>query len=122
MGIGISLALSTFERNSVKVFLDSTSPLFTRMEPSKVVEFLQDRIAKVKGENAMFIFTVGKGTIQENLQRRLEEMVDCVVELEVQRGKKKTVRKVHFKKLRGQNQPGFDIFVDPTDELHTINP
>jgi archaellum biogenesis ATPase FlaH len=87
------------------------------MDPTKVVEFLQDRIAKVKGENAMFFFTVGKGTIQESLQNRLEEMVDCVIELEVQKEKKKIVRKVHFKKLRGQKQPDFDIFIDAKDEL-----
>ena len=65
----------------------------------------------------MFFFTVGKGTIQENFLRRLEEIVDCVLELEVQKEKKKIVRKVHFKKLRGQNQPNFDILVDTTDEL-----
>jgi KaiC/GvpD/RAD55 family RecA-like ATPase len=117
LGIGMSLTLNAFGKNSVKVFLDSTSPLFTRIDPSKVVEFLQDRIAKVKAENAMFFFTVGKGTIQENFLRRLEEMVDCVIELEVQKEKKKIVRRVQFKKLRGQKQPSFDIFVDTTDEL-----
>ncbi len=121
LGIGMSMVLSAFDRNSVKIFLDSTSPLFTRVDPSKVVEFLQDRIAKVKGENATIFFTVGKGTIQENFQRRLEEMVDCVIELEVQKEKKKVVRKVHFKKIRGQKQPNFDIFIDTTDELtHSI--
>lgn len=120
LGIGISLTLNTFQRNSGKVFLDSTSPLFTRVDPSKVVEFLQERIAKVKAENSMFFFTVGKGTIQENYMRRLEEMVDCIIELEVQKEKKKIVRKVHFKKLRGQKQPDFDIFINTKDEL-TLN-
>jgi circadian clock protein KaiC len=120
LGIGISLTLNTFQRNSGKVFLDSMSPLFTRVDPSKVVEFLQERIAKVKAENSMFFFTVGKGTIQENYMRRLEEMVDCVIELEVQKEKKKIVRKVHFKKLRGQKQPDFDIFINTKDEL-TLN-
>jgi KaiC/GvpD/RAD55 family RecA-like ATPase len=117
LGIAMSMALSEFGGNSAKVFLDSTSPLFTRVDPSKVVEFLQDRIAKVKGENAMFFFTVGKGTIQESLQHRLEEMVDCVIELEVQKEKKKTVRKMRFKKLRGQKQPNFEIAINSTDEL-----
>jgi archaellum biogenesis ATPase FlaH len=87
------------------------------LDPSKVVEFLQDRIAKVKGENAMFFFTVGKGTIQESFQHRLEEMVDCVIELEVQKEKKKVVRKMRFKKLRGQKQPNFEIAINSTDEL-----
>ena len=124
LGIGMSLTLNRFGKDSTKVFLDSTSPLFNRVDPSKVVEFLQDRIAKIKGENSMFFFTVGKGTIQENFLRRLEEIVDCVLELEVQKEKKKIVRKVHFKKLRGQNQPNFDILVDTTDELtlSTLNP
>jgi KaiC/GvpD/RAD55 family RecA-like ATPase len=121
LGISMSMALSEFNKNSAKVFLDSVSPLFNRLDPSKVVEFLQDRIAKVKGENAMFFFTLGKGTIQENFQRRLEEMVDCVIELEVHREKKKIVRKVHFKKLRGQKQPNLDIFVNTTEELTLSN-
>ncbi|MGZ4850092.1 MAG: DUF7504 family protein, partial [Candidatus Bathyarchaeia archaeon] len=117
LGIVMSMALSAFSRNSAKVFLDSTSPLFTRLDPSKVVEFLQDRIAKVKGENAMFFFTVGKGTIQENFQRRLEEIVDCVLELELQKEKRRIVRKMRFKKLRGQNQPNLEITIDAKEEL-----
>jgi archaellum biogenesis ATPase FlaH len=65
----------------------------------------------------MFFFTVGKGTIQESLQRRLEEMVDCVLELELQKEKRKTVRKMHLKKLRGKNQPNIEFTIEPRDEL-----
>jgi KaiC/GvpD/RAD55 family RecA-like ATPase len=101
LGIALSLALSIFHGKSAKVFLDSTGPLFTHLDPSRVVEFLQDRSAQIKGENAMFFFTVGKGTIQDNLQRRLEEMVDCLIELDVHEEKGKTQRVMLLKKLRG---------------------
>jgi KaiC/GvpD/RAD55 family RecA-like ATPase len=120
LGIVMSMALSTFQQNSAKVFLDSTSPLFTRVEPSKVVEFLQDRSAKVKGENAMFFFTVGKGIIQENFQRKLEEMVDCILELELHKEKRKIVRKMYLRKLRGQKQPNLEFTIDTKDELKRV--
>jgi KaiC/GvpD/RAD55 family RecA-like ATPase len=117
LAIVMGTALASFGRDSVKVFLDSTSPLFTRLDPAKVVEFLQDRVAKVKGERAMFFFAVGKGTIQDNFHRRLEEMADCVLELEVQKEKKKVVRKMYLKKFRGQNQPNLEFVIDNNEEL-----
>jgi KaiC/GvpD/RAD55 family RecA-like ATPase len=103
LGIALSSALNSFHGKSAKVFLVSTGPLFTRLDSSKVVEFLQDRSALIKGENAMFFFTVGKGTIQENHQRRLEEMVDCLVDLDVREGKGKSDRIMFVKKLRGKS-------------------
>jgi archaellum biogenesis ATPase FlaH len=66
------------------------------------VEFLQDRSAQIKGENGTFFFIVGKGTLQEDLTRKLEEIVDCIIELEVHEEKGETVRKMHIKKLRGR--------------------
>jgi KaiC/GvpD/RAD55 family RecA-like ATPase len=122
LGIAMSRALNPFQQKPAKVFLDSTAPLFTRLEPSKVVEFLQDRCAQVKGENAMFLFTVGKGTIQESLQSRLEEMVDCIIELEVREEKRKTIRRMYVKKLRGQSCPSQLVTIDVEDGLAVTTP
>jgi KaiC/GvpD/RAD55 family RecA-like ATPase len=102
LGIVASTAVEGLSQKSARVFLDSTAPLFTRLESSKVVEFLQDRSAQIKGENGTFFFIVGKGTLQEDLRRRLEEIVDCIIELEVHEERGETVRKMHIKKLRGR--------------------
>jgi KaiC/GvpD/RAD55 family RecA-like ATPase len=102
LGIVMSSAMSTLRQKSARVFFDSTTPLFTRVEPSKIVEFLQDRSAKIKGENGLFFFIVGKGTIQQDMLRRLEEIVDCIIDLEGYEEKGKTLRKMCIKKLRGR--------------------
>jgi KaiC/GvpD/RAD55 family RecA-like ATPase len=82
--------------------LDSIVPLLTHVDPPKVVEFLQDRSARVKGVNGTFIFTVGKETIDPSLISRLEEVVDCVIELETSTSKGKTGRRLRIKKMRGR--------------------
>lgn len=83
-----------------RVFLDSIVPLLTHVVPSKVVEFLQNRSARIKGVKGTFIFSIGKETIEPNLISRLEEAVDCVIELEVSKGR--TVRRMRIKKMRGR--------------------
>ncbi len=99
--LGITMSQATNERADVpKVFLDSIVPLLTHVAPAKVVEFLQKRSARIKGVEGTFIFSIGKDTIELNLMSRLEEVVDCVIELEVSKGK--TVRRMHIKKMRGR--------------------
>ncbi|MEM3459007.1 MAG: PKD domain-containing protein [Candidatus Bathyarchaeia archaeon] len=101
--LGIIMSQVTGEAGgSPKVFFDSVVPLLTHVDPSKVVEFLQDRSARIKGVNGTFVFTVGKETIEPSLVNRLEEFVDCVIELDVNTIKGKRVRRLHVKKMRGR--------------------
>jgi KaiC/GvpD/RAD55 family RecA-like ATPase/PKD repeat protein len=101
--LGIMMSKATSEGiGSPKVFLDSIVPLLTHIDQSKVVEFLQDRSARVKGVNGTFIFTVGKEVIEPNLLSRLEEVVDCVVEMDTDKSQGKTVQRLHIKKMRGR--------------------
>jgi archaellum biogenesis ATPase FlaH len=89
---------------TVSVLLDSIVPLLTHVDPSKVVEFLQDRSARIKGVNGTFIFTIGRETIQPSLISQLEEVVDCVIELDAsttQENQQKT-RRLRIKKIRGR--------------------
>jgi len=103
--IGITMSTATNEMANVsRVFLDSIVPLLTHIAPSNVVEFLQNRSARIKGVKGTFIFTLGKETIEPNLISRLEEAVDCVIELEVSKGK--TVRRMRVKKMRGRKTSG----------------
>jgi PKD repeat protein/KaiC/GvpD/RAD55 family RecA-like ATPase len=101
--LGITMSQVMDEGNSaLRVFLDSAVPLLTHVDPLKVVEFLQDRSARVKGVNGTFIFTVGKETIEPSLISRLQEVVDCVIEIDASMGKGRTVRRLRVKKMRGR--------------------
>jgi KaiC/GvpD/RAD55 family RecA-like ATPase len=102
LGIAVSTAMSEVKHKSPRVFLDSTAPLFARVDASKVTEFLQDRSARIKSDNSAFFFTVGKGTIPSDLLNRLEEIVDCIIELNVHEEKGKTLRRMRIGKLRGR--------------------
>ena len=63
---------------------------------------MQDRGARIKGVNGTFIFTMGKATIEPSLTNRLEETVDCIIELDEGTNKGKTVRRLRVKKMRGK--------------------
>ncbi|MGD0978683.1 MAG: PKD domain-containing protein [Candidatus Bathyarchaeia archaeon] len=101
--LGIVLSEATSDLGpSPKIVLDSITPLITHTEPLKVVEFLQDRGARIKGVNGTFIFTMGKATIESSIANRLEEAVDCIIELDVSTNKGKTIRRLRVKKMRGK--------------------
>ncbi len=104
LSILISAAMGEGEERarSTRVFLDSTAPLFTRLEPAQVIKFLQDRVARIKGCAGIFFFTVGKGTVPSGLMRMLDEIVDCIVEIDIYEEKGKNLRKMRIRKLRGQ--------------------
>ncbi len=102
LGIAMSEVMDRVKHKSTKMFLDSTAPIFTRLEPSIVVEFLQDRSAKMKGNNSNFFYTVGKETIPSALMRRLKEIVDCIIELDFEEENGITSRKMRIRKLRGR--------------------
>jgi KaiC/GvpD/RAD55 family RecA-like ATPase len=101
--LGIVLSEATNDLgSSPKIVLDSITPLMTHVDPLKVVEFLQDRGARIKGIGGTFIFTIGKATIEPNLANRLEEAVDCIIELDESTKKGKPVRRLRVKKMRGK--------------------
>jgi archaellum biogenesis ATPase FlaH len=94
--------------------------LLTNIDQSKVIEFLQDRSARIKGSNGTFIFTLGKETLQPNLLNRLEEVVDCVIELDINKSREKTIRKLCIKKMRGRKASDKWILFDINPEKGII--
>ncbi|MDH5635901.1 MAG: PKD domain-containing protein [Candidatus Bathyarchaeota archaeon] len=102
LGITMSTVMDETKHKSTRVFLDSTTPLFARVDALKVTEFLQDRSAKIKGDKGVFLFTVGNGTVPSGSMQRLEEIVDCIIELNVYEEKGKTWKRMRIRKLRGR--------------------
>jgi len=105
LGIAISTAFKEVKGKSPRVFIDSLMPLFMRLDALTVMEFLQDRSVKVKSAKGILIFTIGEGTVPPDLVGRLEQTVDCIIELKATREKEKTIRKLCVKKIRGRESP-----------------
>jgi PKD repeat protein len=102
LGIAISTAFREVKEKSPRVFIDSATPLFMHVDAAKVLKFLQDRIVKIKSANGILFFTVGEGTVPPDLRGRLEEIVDCVIELKLTREKEKVLGKLCVRKIRGR--------------------
>jgi KaiC/GvpD/RAD55 family RecA-like ATPase len=102
--LGIVISKATNEAgNGVKIFLDSTTPLLTQLDPARVVDFLQDRTARVKGANGNLVFTSNRECMDPAMMSRLEEIVDCIIELDASQVKGVAVRRLRVKKMRGRN-------------------
>jgi len=79
----MSAVVDEMKQGSFRVFFDSTIPLFSRLDVKEVLNFLQYRSARIKGDNGVFFFIVGKGTIPSDLMSKLEGIVDCIILLDV---------------------------------------
>jgi KaiC/GvpD/RAD55 family RecA-like ATPase len=103
LGIVISAAWKEINDAPKTLFLDSATSLFTNLDTSRVIGFLQDRGAKTKVGDGIFVFTLAEGTIEPNFANRLEEIVDCIIELDVHEEQGKDLKRIRVKKLRGQS-------------------
>ncbi len=114
--IAISTAWDEINNAPKALFLDSATSLFTNLDASRVIGFLQDRSAKIKADNGVFIFTLGKGTLAANFVNRLEEVVDCIIELDTYEDQGKNLKKMRVKKLRGQShsEEWVTFFIEPS--------
>jgi KaiC/GvpD/RAD55 family RecA-like ATPase len=102
--LGIIISKATNEAGKgVKVFLDSIVSLLTQLDPEVVVDFLQDRIARIKGVQGNLIFTLNKESVDPALMSQLEESVDCIIELDANSVDGEIVKKLRIKKMRGRN-------------------
>jgi len=102
LSIVSSTAIDDAKEAPKLLFLDSATALFTNLDPSRVMSFLQDRGAKMKGENGIFIFTLGEGVIKPDIVNRLEEATDGIIELNIYGEDGERRRRMRVKKLRGQ--------------------
>ena len=85
-----------------KIIIDSVTPLFTYKDPQVVVQFLGSTAVKVKARGGAFTVALTSGTVQEEVFRRLETLMDFSEELRFveEEGRKK--RQFRFAKARGQ--------------------
>jgi archaellum biogenesis ATPase FlaH len=87
-----------------------------------VFDFLQDRIARVKGVQGNLIFTLNKESVDSALMSQWEEIVDCIIELEANSVKGEIVRKLRIKKMRGRNSSNKLIQFEISSEKGIVFP
>ena len=85
-----------------KLIIDSLTPLFMYKDPQLVVQFLGSIAGKVKAKGGALTATVTTGTVNEDILKRLETLMDMVVELQVVEVEGRKKRRVRFAKARGQ--------------------
>ena len=100
LSTAVSTAMKEMKRGPPRVFLDSTTPLFANRTPQQTTRFLQDYSAEIKRGKGVFFFTIERESAPS--RRRLEKMVDYIIELDVHAGKGKTSKRMSVKKLRGR--------------------
>jgi KaiC/GvpD/RAD55 family RecA-like ATPase len=87
---------------SPKMFIDSSTPLFTYKEPQLVVQFLSSMAAKVKSKGGALLMSLASGTVGEENVRRLQTIMDFGVELRMLEVEGRQKRQVRLAKARGQ--------------------
>ena len=88
---------------SPKLVVDSVTPLFTYKDPQIVVQFLAGMAVKTKAKKGAFVMTLTTGTINDEVFRRLETLMDFATEMrfvEVEGRKKRQVRVAKARGLR----------------------
>jgi len=85
-----------------KIIIDSVTPLFTYKDPQVVVQFLGSTAVKVKARGGALSIVLTSGTVQEEVFKRLETLMDFSMEIRFveEEGRKK--RQFRFAKARGQ--------------------
>ncbi len=110
LGIKITSSLPRDSFKSGSLYFDSLTPLASKTKPESIVSFVQSLGARVKGMDGKAFFTVGP-SIDGKVQRQIEEMADCVIQMEAfeERGVRKS--RLRIGKYRARRyQQGWVIY------------
>jgi KaiC/GvpD/RAD55 family RecA-like ATPase len=109
LGVKISSSLPA-QSKGASLYFDSLVPLASKTKPESIVSFVQSIGAKMKGIGGKAVFTLGP-SVDPAVQKQLEDMSDCVVEMEAfeERGVRR--RRLRIAKLRARrHQEGWNVF------------
>ena len=94
--------LSKTIEGGIGVIIDSVNPLFLHKDASSVLKFLDYCRAKLIGKGGLFVFSITEGTLEESVQRKLESIVDAVIEIKFA-DEHAHIRRFRLRKMRGRN-------------------
>src|SRR3989454_7056835 len=110
LGVKISSSLPPQRSKGTSLYFDSLVPLASKTKPESIVSFVQSIGAKMKGMGGKAVFTLGP-SVDPMIQKQLEDMSDCVVQMEAfeERGVRR--RRLKIAKLRARrHQEGWNVF------------
>lgn len=88
-------------REPVRVFLDSATAMFIHCQTDSVVRFLFGLSAKLKPKNGSLFFTLGQGAVSSEVQNRLEQLADGLIEFRLSADGARVKRYYRISKVRG---------------------
>ncbi len=100
LGLVISKCLSETGPGT-DVYFDSISPLLADLRVNYVLNFLNSIAVKVKSNNGKLCVASGTGIEKSDLTK-IEEVADCVIEMQLQEFRRGQSRRLRIKKLRGK--------------------
>ena len=109
LGMKISSSIPS-ESKGASLYFDSLVPLASKTKPESIVSFVQSIGAKMRGVGGKAVFTLGP-SVDPMVQKQLEDMSDCVVQMEAfeERGVRR--RRLKIAKLRARrHQEGWNVF------------
>ncbi len=108
-GMKISSSLPDHSKGA-SLYFDSLVPLSSKNQPDSIVSFVQAIGGKMKGLGGKAVFTLGP-SVDPVVQRQLEDMSDCVVQMEAFEESGVRRRRLKITKLRARrHQEGWSVF------------
>jgi KaiC/GvpD/RAD55 family RecA-like ATPase len=81
VSIYLTTVMERLGNRQVTILLDSLMPIFSETESKHAISFIQSIAAKVKKAGGKLIVTLSTGSVHPELFRKVESLVDGVVEL-----------------------------------------
>jgi len=110
LGIKITSSLPSDRAKGASLYLDSLVPLASKAKAESIISFVQSVGARMRGMGGKAVFTLGP-SMDGAVQRQLEDMADCVVQMEAfeERGVRR--RRLKIAKFRARrHQEGWNVF------------
>ena len=109
LGMKISSSLPS-ESKGASLYFDSLVPLGSKTKPESIVSFVQSMGAKMRGLGGKAVFTLGP-SVDPTIQKQLEDMSDCVVQMEAFEEGGIRRRRLKIAKVRARrHQEGWNVF------------
>lgn len=109
LGMKISSSLPQ-QSKGASLYFDSLVPLASKTKPDSIVSFVQAIGAKMRGLGGKAVFTLGP-SVDPMVQKQLEDLSDCVVQMEAFEESGIRRRRLRIAKLRARrHQEGWNVF------------
>lgn len=102
LGIRLSQALRDLRGKAPMVIIDPITQLFSKVAPSVVVGFLEDKASRIRGLGGDAVFALGKGAAPREALGAIEAGADGIIDLSLAENKKGLVRSLRVRKMRNQ--------------------